>query len=189
MSETEKERFVKYYFNCIRGDPVPGGDHLITPSAKVATYDLKPDMSARELTDKLIDRMKLGFYAFILVNFANPDMVANTGNIPAAIKAVQVIDECLEKIITQILSLGGTCIITGDHGNVEEMLGPNGEVDTEHSSFPVPFIVISSMCTNMPIQLPSGQLSDVAPTILSLMSLPVPSDMSGRNLLIDVLPK
>lgn len=189
MSETEKERFVTYYFNGMREDPFAGEDHLIIPSAKVATYDLKPEMSANDLTQKLLDRLRLGFYSFILVNFANPDMVAHSGNIPASVKAVQVVDECLEKIISQVLSLGGTCVITADHGNVEEMLGPGGEVDTEHSTFPVPFVVVSSMFTNQPIQLPAGQLADVAPTILSLMNLPIPSDMSGRNLLIDVLPK
>ncbi len=189
MSETEKERFVTYYFNGMREVPYPAEDHLIIPSPKVATYDLKPEMSAYELTDKLIDRVSIGVYSFIVVNFANPDMVGHTGNIPAAVKAVEVVDECLGKIIATVLSLDGSCVITADHGNVEEMLGSAGEVDTEHSTFPVPFIVIDHVFDNYPQVLPKGKLADVGPTILSLRDIPVPADMTGRNLLADAIKR
>lgn len=187
MAETEKERFVTYYFNGMREEPFPGEDRIIVPSAKVATYDLKPEMCAVELTEKLIDRLNIGLYAFILINFANPDMVAHTGNIQAAVKACQTIDTCVGRIVTSVLSSGGACVVTSDHGNVEEMLGSGGEVDTEHSIFPVPMNIISAALQNRPIQLPSGKLADVAPTVLALMGLSIPADMTGRNLLADVL--
>jgi 2,3-bisphosphoglycerate-independent phosphoglycerate mutase len=187
MAETEKERFVTYYFNGMREDPFPGEDRLIVPSAKVQTYDLKPEMSAREITEKLLDRIKLGVYSFILVNFANADMVGHTGNIPAAIVACEVIDECIGKIVPAVLAQDGTCIITADHGNVEEMLGPEGEIDTEHSTYPVPFIVINNALRGKIITLPSGKLGDVGPTILHIMNIPAPSVMTGKNLLADVV--
>lgn len=189
MAETEKERFVGYYFNGMREVPYPGEDRLIVPSAKVATYDLKPEMSAYELTEKLLDRLSIGIYSFILLNFANADMVGHTGNIPAAIKACETVDACLGKIIPSILALDGTCVITADHGNVEEMLGPNGEVDTEHSTFPVPFIIIDHAFDNYPQVLPKGKLADISPTILSFKKIAIPSEMTGQNLLLDVIGK
>lgn len=187
MSETEKERFVTYYFNGMREDPFPGEDRLIIPSAKVATYDLKPEMSAREITEKLIDRLNLDVYSFILVNLANADMVGHTGNIPAAVTACEVIDECLGKLIEAILAKDGTCLITADHGNVEEMLGPDGEVDTEHSTYPVPLLIINNKYKGKVITLPQGKLGDVAPTILSIMDIPIPPVMTGKNLMADLL--
>ncbi|MDO8451713.1 MAG: 2,3-bisphosphoglycerate-independent phosphoglycerate mutase [bacterium] len=189
MSETEKERFVTYYFNGMREDPFPGEDHIIVPSPNVSTYDLKPEMSAHELTEKLLDRLKIDVYSLIVVNFANPDMVAHTGNISQARIACEITDSCVGKIVSTQLALGGACIITADHGNVEEMLGSSGEIDTEHSMFPVPFIMVDNRFKNHPVSLPSGKLADIAPTILSYMDLPIPGDMSGRDLLVDVLPK
>lgn len=189
MAETEKERFVTYYFNGMREVPFPGEDRLIVPSAKVATYDLKPEMSAVELTDKLIDRVSIGVYSFILINFANADMVGHTGNIPAAVKAVETLDACIGRVISAVMSIGGTCVITADHGNVEEMLGPNGEMDTEHSTFPVPLMIIDHAFDNYPQILPSGKLADIAPTILALRKIPIPPTMTGRNLLIDAMPR
>jgi len=186
ISETEKERFVTYYFNGLREDPFPGEDRIIIPSQKVATYDLKPEMSAREMTDKLVDRLSIGVYTFILINFANPDMVGHTGNIPAAIKACEVTDECVGKIIANVLAIGGTCVITADHGNVEEMLDPNGEMDTEHSTFQVPFIMIDHVFDAYQYALPAGKLSDIAPTILAFKNLPIPTEMTGKNLLANV---
>ena len=185
-SETEKERFVTYYFNGLREVPYPGEDRLIVPSPKVPTYDLEPDMSAHELTQRLIDRLGLGMYSFIVVNFANPDMIAHTGNIPAAVRACETTDMCVGKIIETVRSLEGTCVITGDHGNVEEMLGANGEMDTEHSIFPVPFIMIDSALAKYPHTLPKGKLGDIAPTILSYRDLPIPDSMTGKNLLADL---
>lgn len=186
VSETEKERFVTYYFNGLREVPFPGEDRLIIPSPKVATYDLTPDMSATELTERLNDRLSLGMYSFVVVNFANPDMVAHTGNIPAAVAACEVTDSCVGKIIEKVLSLAGTCVITADHGNVEEMLGPNGEMDTEHSTYPVPFIMIDPALTQFPHSLPKGKLADIAPTILSFRKYPIPGNMTGKNLLADL---
>jgi 2,3-bisphosphoglycerate-independent phosphoglycerate mutase len=186
VSESEKERFVTYYFNGLREVPFPGEDRLIVPSPKVATYDLAPEMSAADLTQKLIDRLGLGMYSFIVVNFANPDMVAHTGNIPAAIKACEITDNAVGKIVETVLSVEGTCVITADHGNVEEMLSPDGEMDTEHSTFPVPFIMINSALSTAPHELPKGKLSDIAPTILSYSKLPIPDQMTGKNLLADL---
>lgn len=186
VSETEKERFVTYYFNGLREVPFPGEDRLIIPSPKVATYDLAPDMSAVELTNRLIDRIGLGMYAFVVVNFANPDMVAHTGNIPAAVHAVETVDACVGKIVEKVLSLEGTCAITADHGNVEEMLGPNGEMDTEHSTYPVPFMIIDGALQQYAHALPKGRLADIAPTILAFRKLPIPAEMTGKNLLADL---
>lgn len=187
MAETEKERFVMYYFNGLVEDPFSGEDRVIIPSPQVPTYDLKPEMSAFELTNRLLERLSLGLYSFALVNFANTDMVAHTGSISPAIRACEVVDECVAKIVDKTLAMNGTCIITADHGNVEEMLGPTGNVDTEHSTFPVPFIVVQHAFDHFPLLLPKGKLGDIAPTILELMKLPVPSDMTGNSLISDML--
>lgn len=190
VSESEKERFVTYYFNGMHEAPFSQEDHLIVPSPSVATYDLKPEMSLLQITQRVLDRLVSDVYSFILINIANPDMVGHTGNIKAAIKACEITDACVGKIATLTLSLGGTCIITADHGNVEEMLGPNNEVDTEHSTFPVPLIIVNALYEKQSITIPKGKLADIAPTILSLMAIPIPPEMTGVNLLADVsLPK
>lgn len=183
MSESEKERFVTYYFNGYQEQRFPGEDRLIIPSPKVATYDLMPEMSAREMTEQLIDRMGLGVYGLIVVNFANPDMVAHTGNIEAAKKACAIVDQCVDKIVSHTLIRGGACVITGDHGNVEEMLSPTGGIDTEHSTFPVPFIFAHPSLAGNHTMIPTGRLSDIAPTILKFMNIPIPDSMTGTNLL------
>ena len=185
ISESEKERFVTYYFNCMREERFAGEDRLIIPSPKVATYDLLPQMSAFEITDRLLDRLSLGVYGFILVNFANPDMVGHTGNIGASIKACECVDTCVEKIVTAVLSKNGTCFITGDHGNVEEMLTNNGGIDTEHSLFPVPLIIVQKQYSGKSMIVPSGKLGDIAPTILYMLGIPIPVEMTGTNLLKD----
>ena len=187
ICESEKERFVTYYFNCMREERFAGEDRLIIPSPKVATYDLMPHMSAGEVTDRLLDRLSLGVYGFIVVNFANPDMVGHTGNIQAAIKACKYVDTCVEKIVTSVLSKNGTCFITADHGNVEEMLTPTGGIDTEHSVFPVPFIAVNRQYMGKYIQLPTGKLGDIAPSMLYVMGVSVPDDMTGANLLKDII--
>ncbi len=186
VSETEKERFVTYYFNGLREVAYSGEDRLIVPSPNVPTYDLKPEMAALTLTEQVLHRLAIDVYGFILINFANPDMVAHTGNITASIKACEVTDSCVGSIIRAILAKEGTCIITGDHGNVEEMLGVDGEMDTEHSTFPVPFIMVNNSYQGYAHALPKGKLGDIAPTILSLMNLGVPPEMTGRNLLADL---
>jgi len=186
MSESEKERFVTYYFNGMREEKFPGEDRLIIPSPKVPTYDLAPEMSAIQLTDQLIDRLSLGVYGFIVLNFANPDMVGHTGNIAAAIKACETVDACVGRIVTSVLQKNGSCVITADHGNVEEMLNAKGGIDTEHSTFPIPLIIVNQKYMGHFVTLPTGKLGDVAPTILSLMNLPIPADMTGKNIIQDM---
>ena len=186
LSETEKERFVTYYFNGMHESAYPGEDRIIVPSPKVATYDTMPEMSAAELTQKLLDRLAIDVYSFFLINFANPDMVAHTGNIKAAIQACEVADTCVGKIVSAVLARGGTCVVTADHGNVEEMLTGDGQMDTEHSTFPVPFMFIDQSFEGQPIMLPMGKLADVAPTILSFLNISIPAEMTGNNLLADL---
>lgn len=184
VAETEKERFVTYYFNGQREDPFVNEDRLIIPSAKVPTYDLKPDMSAREITEQVVKQLGTRMYDFIVINFACPDMVAHTGNIPAAVTACEVTDECVNKVVAHTLSIDGACVITADHGNVEEMIDPvTGGVDTEHSAYPVPVMCIAKDFEGKSQELPSGMLADVAPTVLALMGIQIPTTMNGRNLL------
>ena len=185
MAESEKERFVTFYFNGQFESPFPGEDRLITPSPAVATYDAKPEMSANEQTEQLIAQMKDGNdYSFVLINYANPDMVGHTGNIGPAVKACEVVDQCVGKIANFVSAYGGTLVIIADHGNVEEMINAHtGEIDTEHSTNVVPFIVVSKEFLGKPQTLPSGILADVAPTILALLGIPKSQNMTGRNLL------
>lgn len=185
MAESEKERFVTYYFNGQQETIFQGEDRMIIPSPKVPTYDQKPEMSAYELTDTLLEKLKgPEQYSFILINFANPDMVGHTGNIGPAIKACEVVDECIGKIANHVLAYEGTMLITADHGNVEEMINAHtGEIDTEHSASTVPFIVISKAFLGQHQTLQSGILADVAPTVLNLLGIASPESMTGKNLL------
>ena len=184
LAETEKERFVTYYFNGLRELPYRGEDRIIVPSAQVATYDLHPQMSTFEITEVFMHKLNESTYDFIVINFANPDMVGHTGVIPAAVSACKITDECVGKIVEATLGKNGACVITGDHGNVEEMIDPvTGGIDTEHSSYPVPFICVSNEMQNQTSVLPSGMLADIAPTCLTLMGIQIPAQMTGRNLL------
>ena len=184
VAETEKERFVTYYFNGLREDPFPGEDRIIVPSAKIPTYDQKPQMSAQEIVSSLLERTASGDYGLVVVNFANPDMVSHTGNIAATTKACEVVDASLGKITLNLLGIGGTVLITADHGNAEQMISAgSGEVNTEHSTNPVPLIIISDQLTGKPITLEQGILADVAPTILKLLNIPKPPEMTGRELI------
>jgi 2,3-bisphosphoglycerate-independent phosphoglycerate mutase len=184
MSETEKERFVTYYFNGLREDAFPLEDRVIIPSQKVPTYDLMPEMSAPDITKTLLEKVALDVYDVIIVNFANPDMVAHTGNLEATMKAVEVTDDCVGQIVRHVTELGGIVMITADHGNAEEMINnEKGEVDTEHSTYPVPFIICSKQlqaATNKILQ--KGILADIAPTILKLINIARPVEMTGREL-------
>lgn len=185
LAESEKERFVTYYFNGQRELPFPGEDVKITPSPKVATYDLAPEMSGVEQTQKLLAAIEGELYDFILINFPNPDMVAHTGNLEASIKACTFVDTCLAKIYERVMQKEGmNMLITADHGNVEELISlDNGGIDTEHSAFPVPLLVVGRQFLNMGKSLPRGILADVAPTVLKILGINKPSSMSGRSLL------
>ncbi len=183
-TETEKERFVTYYFNGQHEEPHRGEDWFIVPSPDVPTYDLKPSMSAPAVTEAVLKRIETGGYDFILINFANPDMVGHTGVIPAGITACEVVDSCLGKVVAATTAQGGTCIVTADHGNVEEMINPvTGGVDTEHSTNPAPFILIDKEHQGISNELPSGVLADIGPTILKILDIPKPGEFSGRSLI------
>ena len=185
LAESEKERFVTYYFNGLREKALPGEDRIIVPSPNVPTYDLKPEMSAYKITDKFIEIIKSDpNYSFILINFANPDMVGHTGNIAPAIKAIEAVDDCIGKLANTTLAYNGTLLIIADHGNVEEMINSHtGQIDTEHSINPVPFIAVSNNYLGNSQNLQSGILADIAPTVLNLLNLEIPPEMTGRNLL------
>ena len=185
MAETEKFPHVTYFFNGGRADKFPGEEQIVIPSPKVATYDLKPEMSLYEVVDKFLRKLVTRTYQFALINIANPDMVAHTGNLQASIKACEHSDICLGKIVNTVTNLGGIVFVTADHGNAEELIDlQTGEIDTKHSTNPVPFIVIDKQETRTTSRvLPRGILADISPTILGQMGLPKPSSMAGRNLL------
>ncbi len=187
MAESEKERFVTFYFNGQHEDPFALEDRLIVPSPKVPTYDLKPEMSAYELTELLISQMIKQEYSFILVNYANADMVGHTGNIEASMKAVKALDDCVGKVIQTALNAETTVLITSDHGNVEQKINhTTGRVSTEHTANLVPFVAVNKIFQGKNLKLQSGILADVAPTVLELMGIPKPPEMTGRNLLADL---
>lgn len=191
IAETEKYPHVTFFLNGGREEPFPNEMRVLIPSPSVSTYDQKPEMSARAITDRLLDEFAKNDYAFFVVNFANADMVGHTGIMPAIIKAVETIDECLGKICDAVLERNGTIVITADHGNAEEGMNlRTGVIDKEHSTSPVPLIIVDRRWGGK--GLPQGQdlsrltpvgfLSDVAPTLLLLMGLPKPADMTGRAL-------
>jgi 2,3-bisphosphoglycerate-independent phosphoglycerate mutase len=179
-AETEKYPHVTFFFNGGREDPFPGEDRFVAPSPKVATYDLKPEMSAYELTDATLKRIASHDDDFILLNFANPDMVGHTGSLTAAIKACEVVDECAGKLVDAINNKGGVVIVTADHGNCERMVElSTGEPHTYHTTNPVGLFVIGA---GYYLLRPRGKLADVAPTILHLLGVEKPEDMTGVSL-------
>ncbi len=179
IAETEKYPHVTYFFNGGVERAYAGEDRKIVPSPKVATYDLQPEMSAEQVTDEVLARM--ADYDLIVLNFANPDMVGHTGVVEAAIRAVETIDTCLERIIDKLLELGGAALITADHGNCEQMRNTDGSPNTAHTTNLVHFIYVGADAAKF--TLSDGILADVAPTLLFLLGLPQPSEMTGRNLL------
>lgn len=184
MAETEKERFVTYYMNGQQEVIYPGEERVILPSKGAKSYDQVPEMSAREIGMEMRKRINSGEYDVIVANLANADMVGHTGNLEATVKACEVLDEVVGQIVHDVFNLGGVVFITADHGNAEELINnTTGEVDTEHSIYPVPFMIIGKEFMNKPTMLPTGILADVAPTILHVMGLPKPDTMTGRALL------
>ena len=180
IAETEKYAHVTYFFNGGIEKPFPGEDRKIVPSPKVATYDLQPEMSAGGVTDEVLSRMSQ--YDLIILNFANPDMVGHTGVVAAGIKAVETVDGCVERIITELLRLGGKCLLTADHGNCEQMRNPDGSPNTAHTTNLVHCVYIAADAGRFRCR--DGILADVAPTLLFLLGLPQPSEMTGKNLLV-----
>ncbi|MBX3709861.1 MAG: 2,3-bisphosphoglycerate-independent phosphoglycerate mutase [Gammaproteobacteria bacterium] len=180
IAETEKYAHVTFFFNGGVEHPYPGESRVLIPSPKIATYDMQPQMSALELTDRLVHEIKTQQYDLIVCNFANPDMVGHTGNFDATVKAIETIDGCLGKIIHALHEVGGELLITADHGNAEQMFDPkNNQPHTAHTCNPVPFIYLGRNAT---IIKEDGKLSDIAPTMLYLMGLPQPQEMTGSPL-------
>lgn len=183
-AETEKYAHVTFFFNGGVEEPNEGEDRLLVPSPKVATYDLQPEMSADELTEKVLAKIDEDKYDFIVLNYANPDMVGHTGVVEAAIKAVETVDTCVGKIVDKIVSKGGCALITADHGNAELMQDPETKTTiTAHSTNPVPFIVVGEEAKSMKLK-EGGRLSDIAPTVLDMMNLEKPEEMTGESLII-----
>ena len=184
IAETEKYAHVRFFFNGGVEAPNPGEDRELIPSPKVDTYDLKPEMSAYEVADRAVALIGEGKYDFMVLNFANPDMVGHTGVIPAAIRAVEVVDECVGKVADAILKNGGCFLLTADHGNADQMVDPEtGEPFTAHTTNPVPFIAIGPEMVGKKLR-EGGRLADIAPTMLDSMGIPVPAEMTGKSLIV-----
>ena len=188
-AETEKYAHVTYFFNGGLEEPFAGEDRELVSSPMVATYDKAPTMSAAAVTDVAIAAIKKGTYSLVVINYANPDMVGHTGQIEATVTAIETVDRCLGKLLTSISQAGGTAMITADHGNAEYMLDEEGNPWTAHTTNPVPFILVEGETLKIPghgtnVELRSdGKLADIAPTILEILQLPQPSEMTGRSLL------
>jgi 2,3-bisphosphoglycerate-independent phosphoglycerate mutase len=191
-AETEKYPHVTYFFNGGVEVPSPGEQRHLIPSPRVATYDMAPEMSAEELTISCSNAIKTGQYSFVVINFANPDMVGHTGNMAAAIKAIETVDRCIGKIVNATGEMGGSILITADHGNAELMKGPDGEPWTAHTINKVPLIFIEGEKRKIPnmgneIYLrENAGLADIAPTLLQLLNLPIPKEMTGKSLIKEI---
>ncbi|HEY0604456.1 MAG TPA: 2,3-bisphosphoglycerate-independent phosphoglycerate mutase [Herpetosiphonaceae bacterium] len=185
-AETEKYAHVTFFINGGREDPFPGEERKLVASPKVATYDLQPEMSAHGVTDSVVEAIESGKYDVIITNFANPDMVGHTGVLPAAIVAVEVVDQCLGRIADALLAHGGGMLITCDHGNVEQMVDPvTGAPHTAHTTNPVPCVIVvpdDSWLRSATLRS-GGKLADVAPTVIAILGLQKPGDMTGESLL------
>jgi 2,3-bisphosphoglycerate-independent phosphoglycerate mutase len=180
-AETEKYAHVTYFFNGGIETPFKGEDRRLVPSQKVATYDLAPEMSAFEITDVLTNAISAGEHDFILCNYANGDMVGHTGSIPATLKAVETVDQCLARVVEAAGKTGARLLVTADHGNCEMMIDPEtGGPHTAHTTNPVPFLIVDD--GNAHALRDGGALCDVGPTILRLLGLEQPSEMTGRDL-------
>jgi len=183
-AETEKYAHVTFFFNDYTEKPFKGEDRQIVPSPRVRTYDLKPEMSAYEVADVVLQRLDSDKYDVMVVNFANPDMVGHTGILSAAIRAAEVVDECVGRVLDKVKSMGGAAIVTADHGNFEKMIdGSPDEPHTAHTVGDVPLIVFDERYKNAKLR-PDGRLADIGPTLLDMMGLPKPEEMTGQSLLL-----
>jgi 2,3-bisphosphoglycerate-independent phosphoglycerate mutase len=186
-AETEKYAHVTYFLNGGREEPFPGEDRELVPSPKVATYDLQPEMSALALTGGVLEAINSDRYDLVVINFANGDMVGHTGVFQAAVEAVETVDSCLARIVAATLARGGAVLVTADHGNADEMLIPGtDQVWTAHTKNPVPFILVTPESSDVrhATLRTAGRLADVAPTVLDLMDIPQPPEMTGQTLIV-----
>ncbi|EPN38088.1 phosphoglyceromutase, partial [Pseudomonas syringae pv. actinidiae ICMP 19096] len=182
IAETEKYAHVTFFFSGGREEPFPGEERILIPSPKVATYDLQPEMSAPEVTDKIVDAIEHQRYDVIIVNYANGDMVGHSGIMEAAIKAVEYLDVCVGRITEALEKVGGEALITADHGNVEQMTDDaTGQAHTAHTSEPVPFVYVGKRQLKV---REGGVLADVAPTMLHLLGMEKPQEMTGHSILV-----
>jgi 2,3-bisphosphoglycerate-independent phosphoglycerate mutase len=183
IAETEKYAHVTFFFNGGEEKVFPGEDRCLVPSPQdVPTYDLKPQMSAEGVTDKLMDHLRSRSHDFVLVNYANPDMVGHTGVYEAAVTAIEKVDECIGRVSDMVLELGGVLIITADHGNAESMLDPDGTPHTAHTTRRVPLVLVGPGYNPENSTLREGRLADVAPTVLKIMGIAQPEEMTGKPL-------
>ncbi|MCP4147283.1 MAG: 2,3-bisphosphoglycerate-independent phosphoglycerate mutase [bacterium] len=178
-AETEKYAHVTFFFNALQNDPFEGEDRILVDSPKVATYDLKPEMSAFEVRDKLVEAINTGKYDCVICNFANCDMVGHTGIFDAVIKAVKTVDSCVQDVVEAVLGRGGVCILTADHGNAEQTQLEDGSPMTAHTTNPVPLTLVGAGDTKL---RENGKLSDIAPTMLKLLGIKQPAEMTGESL-------
>ena len=181
IAETEKYAHVTFFFNGGVEKQYEGEDRILVHSPKVATYDLQPEMSAYEVTDKMVDAVNSGKYDVIILNFANCDMVGHTGVFDAAVKAVEAVDTCVGRVIDAVLAQGGAALITADHGNADHMFDEDGTPFTAHTTNPVPLCVVGHPCTLRE----GGRLADLAPTMLQILNIPQPAEMTGKSLIAD----
>ncbi|HHY40166.1 MAG TPA: 2,3-bisphosphoglycerate-independent phosphoglycerate mutase [Syntrophaceticus sp.] len=186
IAETEKYAHVTFFFNGGVETPNPGEERILIPSPKVATYDLKPEMSAPEVTERVIAEINRDLYDVIILNYANPDMVGHTGVLEAAIKAVQVVDGCLGRVVDAVLERGGTALVTADHGNAEMMLEDGSdEPHTAHTTNPVPLILVGERFKDVRLR-EGGSLEDIAPTMLEILGIAKPPEMTGNSLIEEI---
>lgn len=184
IAETEKYAHVTYFFSGGREEPFPGEDRRLIPSPRVSTYDLQPEMSAREVTEAVLEELDRDVYDCVVLNYANPDMVGHTGVLEATVRAVETVDRCLARVVPTVLGKGGVAMVLGDHGNAEQMREENGEPHTAHTANPVPLVLAGDRWRGC--RLREGGLADVAPTLLTLQGLEVPPEMDGHPLLVSL---
>ncbi|HRZ86611.1 MAG TPA: 2,3-bisphosphoglycerate-independent phosphoglycerate mutase [bacterium] len=183
IAETEKYAHVTFFFNGGVETPFPNEDRCLIPSPKVPTYDMQPEMSAKEVTDQVVKRIQSKAYDVVILNYANPDMVGHTGNMAAVVKAVETVDACVGRVIDAVRAAGGVALVTADHGNEEKMIDlDTGEPFTAHTTNPVDFILVDDAAGGVRVR--DGILADVAPTMLSLLGIPIPAEMTGKDLVV-----